>query len=242
MLRAALIAAAAALAAAQPVPLPSTPDYYVRLGSATAQVKLDVFGDLLCPDCAAEWSTLLALAAHYKPEQLSLSFHLFPLPYHSWAFSTAYAANVIASLNNTDAAKLAWVNYMYLGANPGQLQFYNDVLAGNSTNDVFALLAKRASEVTGVSAAAVLAGLQDGNLNENTRISWKYACSKSVTGTPAFFLNDLPLFDQGDGFSLAQWEALIDPLFAADAVDAPCTKQLTGFLAPKMAATRSCSL
>ena len=235
MLREFSLFALAALVVSQPVPLPSTTDSYLRIGSATAQVTLDVFGDLLCPDCAAEWSTLTALAAHYKPEQLALVLHLFPLPYHTWAFSTAYAANVIASLNNTDAAKLAWVNYMYLGSTPGQYQFYNDVLAGNSTNDVFALLALRASQVTGVSAAAVLAGLQDGNLNEATRISWKYACSKSVTGTPAFFLNDLPLFDQGDGFTLAQWEALIDPLLAS-AADAPCSKQLTGFLQPHTAA------
>ena len=74
--------------------------------------------DLLCPDCAAEWSTLLAVAAHYTPAQLALTVHLFPLPYHTWAFSTAYAANAIAAVNASDAAKLAWTSYMFNGAPP----------------------------------------------------------------------------------------------------------------------------
>ena len=95
--------------------------------------------------------------------------------------------------------------------------------------------------MTGVPAAQVLAGLQDPNLNENTRIAWKYATSRSVTGTPSFFVNDLPLFDQGDGFSLAQWTQLLDPLFApaADEAQQPCRKQLSGFVAPHAAVDRS---
>ena len=109
-------ALAASLAAAQPVPLPPSPDFWLRVGSETAQVKLDVFVDLLCPDCAAEWTTLLAVAAHYSPSQLALRVHLFPLPYHTWAFSAAYAANAIAAVNASDAAKLAWTSYMFNGA------------------------------------------------------------------------------------------------------------------------------
>ena len=95
--------------------------------------------------------------------------------------------------------------------------------------------------MTGVPAAQVLAGLQNPDLNENTRISWKFACSRSVTGTPSFFVNDLPLFDQGDGFSLAQWTRLLDPLFTAadDEEQQPCRKQLTGFVAPHTAVDRS---
>ena len=97
---------------------------------------------------------------------------------------------------------------MFAGANPGQLLFYNDVLSGNSTQQVQALISATAAQVTGVSAAAVMAGFQDGNLNENTRIAWKTACSRSVTGTPSFFVNGLPV--DADGFSLAQWTAMLD--------------------------------
>lgn len=123
---------------------------------------------------------------------------------------------------------------MFAGANPGQLLFYNDVLSGNSTQQVQALISATAAQVTGVSAAAVMAGFQDGNLNENTRIAWKTACSRSVTGTPSFFVNGLPV--DADGFSLAQWTAMLDPLFAP-AEEAP-PRALTGFLKPLMAGAR----
>lgn len=76
------------------------------------------------------------------------------------------------------------------------------------------------------------------DLNEDTRISWKYGashrrllswalfsrtrtprppppplagCARYTTGTPNYAVNGLPV-DAG-GFTLAQWEALLDPLF-----------------------------
>lgn len=78
------------------------------------------------------------------------------------------------------------------------------------------------------------------DINEDTRISWKTGawagearldgccptscplstlplpspagCSRYTTGTPNYAVNGLPV-DAG-GFTLAQWEALLDPLFA----------------------------
>ena len=145
-MRAFALALVAALSASQPVPLPDTSDVWLRLcGSASSQVVVDAWVDLLCPDCAGEWSTLLALAKNYSPAQLALNMHVFPLPYHTWAFSTANAARIIASLNASDSARFAWMDYMFAGANPGQLQFYNDALAGNSTEEVQALLAATAA-------------------------------------------------------------------------------------------------
>lgn len=55
------------------VPLPDQPDLYLRLsGSVSSQVVIDGFVDLLCPDCLSEWPTLLQLAAHYTPAQLTI--------------------------------------------------------------------------------------------------------------------------------------------------------------------------
>lgn len=166
---------------------------------------------------------------------LFLSQSLFPLPYHTWSFMAANTANVITSLNASSSAALAWMSYMYAGN--GQYAFYNDALAGNTTNEVQALYAQTAAAVTGVSAAAVLAGLQDPNINENTRISWKTACSRSVTGTPTFFVNGLPVSPDG---SLAGWTALLDPLFAPAAAAAKLPrKQLSGYIGRFEAIDRS---
>ena len=109
-MRAVTLALITALSASQPVPLPDTSDVWLRLcGAASSQVVVDAWVDLLCPDCAGEWSTLLALAAHYTPAQLTIAMHVFPLPYHTWAFSTANAGRIIASLNASDSARWAWM-------------------------------------------------------------------------------------------------------------------------------------
>ncbi len=70
-------------------------------------------------------------------------------------------------------------------------------------------------------------------LNEDTRISWKTGCSRSVTGTPAFFVNGLSV--DADGFSFTQWTALLDPLFNASAAGpAARSKRLSGFAIPPL--------
>ena len=121
-MRALLLAAGALLAAAQPVPLPNTPDAYLRLGSPSAQVVMDVFVDLLCPDCAGDWPILKQLSAHYTPEQLQLVIHLFPLPYHTNAFYVAYAANVITTLNSTGA--YGWTDSLFNGAQQASVELF----------------------------------------------------------------------------------------------------------------------
>ena len=56
--------------------------------------------------------------------------------------------------------------------------------------------------------------MADDDLNEDTRVSWKTGCSRSVTGTPSFFVNGVPV--QADAsWTLDQWTALLDPLYSA---------------------------
>lgn len=45
----------------------------------------------------------------------------------------------------------------------------------------------------------------------NTRVSWKYATTRGVSGTPTFFVNDINV-PADSTWTLAQWQALINPL------------------------------
>jgi len=182
----AVAAVAAAAVAAQSVPLPDTSDAFWSAGNADAQVLLEMHADLLCPDCLAAHPVIQQVIAAYTPAQLRTVYHLFPLPYHTWSFTASYGGNVIKSLNSSSAAAKAWLDWMYAG---GQYAFYNDAVAGLTNDQIEALFASAAYNATGVNQAAFLAGLQDPNLNEDTRISWKFGCSRTVTGTPSFFVN-----------------------------------------------------
>lgn len=46
------------------------------------------------------------------------------------------------------------------------------------------------------------------SMDDKTRVAWKYACSKGVTGTPIFFLNDV-LIDADASWSEQQWKELL---------------------------------
>ena len=60
-----------------------------------------------------------------------------------------------------------------------------------------------------------LAGMNNGDIAFQTRVSWKYACSRGIVGTPTFLVNGVAI-DADDSWTLAQWKALIDPILAAN--------------------------
>jgi len=146
--------------------------------------------DLLCPDCAGDWPVMGQLLKHYG-NRISLILHTFPLPYHTFAFRAAQGAHVIYSLNKS-----------------AQGDFYG---ADLNTTWVDGHIADLAATL-GYSKADVLAGLADDNLNEDTRISWKYSTSRYSTGTPHYMVNGLPVDDQLGNGQLSDWQALLDPL------------------------------
>jgi protein-disulfide isomerase len=102
------------------VPLPNSPDGYFW-GNPTAPVVVDVYLDLLCPDSAALWPTFLQVLQYYGPTQIQGVLHTFPLPYHTWAFVVNQGAQVIKSINGTDAAVYDYVRGTVRGGAEGGL-------------------------------------------------------------------------------------------------------------------------
>ncbi len=159
--------------------------------------------DLLCPDCAGDWPVMGQLLEHYG-NRISLILHTFPLPYHTFAFRAAQGAHVIFSLNKTAKGVFDFATLMF----KNQGDFYGASLNTTWVDNHIAELAF----TLGYAKADVLAGLADDNLNEDTRISWKYSTSRYSTGTPHYMVNGLPVDDQLGNGQLSDWEALLDPL------------------------------
>jgi hypothetical protein len=176
MFRSLLLLALAPLCLAQPVPLPNTPDGF-RIG--TGGVVVETYMDLLCPDCAGDWPVMGQLLAHYG-KKISLILHTFPLPYHTFAFRAAQGAHVVASLNTTSPAEAVFEFAGLMFKSQGD--FYGADLNTTWVDNHIAELAA----TLGYDVSAVKAGLADGNLNEATRISWKYSTSRYSTGTPHY--------------------------------------------------------
>jgi protein-disulfide isomerase len=199
-------------------PIPYRPDGYA-IGPYTAPVVVDAFVDVLCPDCAAEWPTLMQLTQHYG-NSIQLLAHTFPLPYHTNGFIASQGVHVIARYTNSTAKVVSYMTNMF----KSQSAWWNDPTRNVTINAVIASLSAWVAELNiGVSAAAFTSGINDDDINEETRVSWKYGCSRGVLGTPTFLLNGVYI-PADSTWTLADWQTVIDPLLTAPPViPAPAT-------------------
>ena len=65
------------------------PGFLYKEGKKEAPVLMEAFMDLLCPQSKQAYPTLKAIAEGYGPDSVRFVFHLFPLPFHTFAFTAA---------------------------------------------------------------------------------------------------------------------------------------------------------
>jgi hypothetical protein len=138
--------------------------------------------------------------------------HGFPLPYHSNSFFATQATHAIAAKYGYDSKQVFdWIDGVYNNLD----SFGND--DSKTPGDVKQSFADLAKNV-GLDGDVVLSGFKNGQYNMDTRISWKYGCSRTVSGTPTFFVNGVNV--AGDpSWSLSDWRQVLDPLLApSDAI------------------------
>ena len=131
----------------------------------------------------AVWPTLRSVVDSYG-DRLAFTVHIFPLPYHQAAFTLAQAAIVVQQ----EKPQNIW-NFFDL-CYRNQSQIWNSNISKLTSVQLTALVGTWAtSSEVGLSEAAWTAGMNNSYLNMAARASWKLAASRSVTGTPWFFLN-----------------------------------------------------
>ncbi|XXQ30125.1 Thioredoxin-like fold domain-containing protein [Plasmodiophora brassicae] len=185
-------------------PIPARPDGWA-VGPPGAPVVVDMFLDLMCPDCRADDPIITQLARHYG-DRVRIVYHVFPLPYHRNAFAMAQLAHYIGNRLNTTGF-LKWKT----GAFAVQDSFGNQATSGLSQDDVNSRLADVVAQHVGIDKESALAALKDGQFDWATRVSWKYACSRAVSGTPTYLVNGVNAFSN-EQRTLDAWIALIDGL------------------------------
>ena len=156
------------------VPIPSRPDGYGVGGPADANVVVEMFMDPLCPSCKGEWPTILQLIQAYG-KQIHVRIHTFPLPYHTNSFLASQGLHVIANITNRNLdAIFQYATKVF----ENQQMWYNDVTQSMSMTQILDSLATFVDKTGLVVKAQFLAGMNDAYINDETRISWKYGCSR----------------------------------------------------------------
>jgi protein-disulfide isomerase len=163
----------AGLVSAQ-IPIPNRPDGYGVGGPADAHVVIDMFLDLLCPDCKATWPIVLQVIQAYGTK-IHFRIHTFPLPYHTNAFVVAQGLHVVANVTNRNLDAI----YQYATKIfDNQATWYNDATKTLTMPQVVESLANFTAQTGIVTKEKFLAGMASEDINFETRVSWKYTCSR----------------------------------------------------------------
>ncbi|UJR27385.1 hypothetical protein I4U23_008675 [Adineta vaga] len=193
------------------VPIPSRPDGYGVGGPADAHVVVDMFLDPICPGCKAAWPTALQLIQAYGTK-IHFRIHTFPLPYHTNSFVASQGLHVIA--NATDRNLDTIYRYM-TKIFENQQMWYNDATKSMTMPQVIESLASFVDKAGFITKDKFLNGMNSDDINDQTRISWKYACSRGVVGTPTFFINGVTT-SASSSWTLDDWKSVIDPILASN--------------------------
>jgi len=194
------------------IPIPNRYDGFGQ-GDIKAPIFFEAFFDLLCPDCAGAWPNIKDVINFYnpsdKPSQLRFILHTFPLPYHHNAFYAGQGAHVV----NAGAPLLLWQYVDSMFAN--QATFWDDATSSITPDDLKVSMATLVASQIGFNRGQFLNGLSNDTLNMDTRISWKYGCSRGVAWTPAFFVNGISVVAD-PSWTLSDWRMILDPLLSGD--------------------------
>ncbi|KAF9594420.1 hypothetical protein IFM89_031022, partial [Coptis chinensis] len=169
-------------------------------------IIIEAFFDPVCPDSRDAWPPLKQILQHYG-SRISLIVHPFPLPYHENAFVSSRALHIVDKLNASATYNMLEMFFKHQG------KFYNQPTHKMSRKAVVDSVVKLVADVVGSSSLSVVeSSFDDRETDLRTRVSFKYGCSRGVSGTPFFFVNGFLLPDAGSPLDYNNWRSIIDPL------------------------------
>ncbi|RMG17892.1 MAG: hypothetical protein D6729_07925 [Deltaproteobacteria bacterium] len=142
------------------------------LGPKDAPVTIVEFSDFECPYCGRAKETVHQIVDAY-PKQVRFVFRNFPLSFHSHARKAAEAGLCAAA--------------------QGKFWPYHDILFGNQQALEVEDLKAHAAKVKGLDVEAFSRCLDSGEMAEAVERDIAAGQRAGVTGTPAFFVNGIPV-------------------------------------------------
>ena len=188
------------------MPIPSRYPAIPR-GNQDAKIHIEVFVDLLCPDCLATWPNVIKVLNDY-PNDVRVSTHLNSLPYHTWAFALTRALFALDSISDDHTPINNIIDAMYIDGD--QNQFTNEALGDKNQSivldQIFTYIKEKAQLE---SIDPLIAAYQDVNINLKTRIAFKYSMEQFASATPTVFVNGVQT-ELNEDSSYDDWKAVID--------------------------------
>lgn len=209
----------------QTIPLPKTLDG-LSLGSETTSFTLEAHYDLLCPDSRDSYYVLSQVIRDFNIStnpNFKFTIHFFPLPYHTYAHRAAIVERFyiftikclkVSSLpryiQDVYGSAEAWRYVDWLFHN--QETFYNGNISNYTLIQTDLKLADLVHQNLNLSPESILNGLHNPQYDGEVRISWKFGCSRTVSGAPFYFVNNIKV-DDAPGFAYIDWVNFLKDFF-----------------------------
>ncbi len=187
--------------ASQSITIPKTSDG-LSLGQMSSSFHLEAHYDLLCPDSRDSYFALTQVIGDYNltsKQNFKYTIHFFPLPFHTYAHKVAIGERFV---QDTYGYEKAWEYTDYIFRN--QEAFYNGNISNYTLNAVGDLLGRLIERNLSIPYQPFVNSLNDPIYDQETRISWKFGCSRTVFGTPFYFVNGIKV-DNAPEFQYKDW-------------------------------------
>lgn len=191
------------------IPIPRRPSGFL-LGDRSAEVTIDAFVDIQCPNSRIIWPTLLDVIKHYKSAPVSLKVHLITLSNHRQAWDVSLG---LFALADGDASKFYnFATFLY----ERQDEFYNASFMFKTHDDLRELIADHAEDHLDIDRLKFLDKMNSNDIYTQARTPIRYAATRSVWATPTIFINNAGTVPVDHQSKLADWQEIIDPLLGAN--------------------------
>ena len=188
----------------QLTPIPSPRDGFVLGPTTPTNYTIDVFYDHLCSDSAAAFP---GFYQYWQANQnwLSVRIHIYPLPYHPFSFVVAQAGRYIQQ--SYPSKFMAFLMYMFTHQTLilNSYQYWDFPTVQNK-------VAQFTQAATGAPFLNVLNALNNDNINWSSRVSWKYATSRTITGTPMYLINQVLVGEACSFITASDWNQFFSNL------------------------------
>ena len=161
-------------------------------GNAQSQVRVLIFEDLQCPDCADFRVMLDKQILPKYGAKVAFEHHDFPLPKHNWARKGAIASHYFASIKPALAVDFRQMTMAHLT---------------EITPDNFAEKLTTFAKAHGLDPAKVLASLTDKALADMVEQDYQDAVARGVGKTPTVLVDGEPFIEN---FSFVDIAASLD--------------------------------
>ncbi|CAD8051998.1 unnamed protein product [Paramecium sonneborni] len=185
----------------QYTPIPVIPDGLI-IGD-NPNLVIEAFYDIFCPGSRESYNIFKTVVETLEKDSFTYIIHQFPLTYHKNAFAASAGFKYIWKSISQEAA------YKYQGLLLNNLEQFTDLATLNmkqsEVDQKIVDLVKVGLPQYQIDTNGLLNSMKPGTPeNIETRKSWKYGTSRSVSGTPTIFVNGV-LFDKGEELSAQQW-------------------------------------